>query len=260
MALRSACRQDARLIELPENTGFSGANNTGIREALASGFAVIALINTDAEIEEGDFLRLLEAFDRFERLAAVGPLVVEPRDGGEISYEGGRDIAYWRQTRIQSQNAPNGSAQARYSEPSYVIGTVFVASAAAWREAGLLDESYFFSGEIADWCERARNCGYRLMVDGNAKAWHDTRMAGHKTRTGDYLYYSLRNRFLFVKKHRRAPMVALFAYWTAIALFEAAKSLVRGRFRQARACGSAVRDGLFGRYGARATGSAGSIP
>ena len=249
--LREACGKDVMLIEMPENTGFSGANNTGIRRALELGAKRISLFNTDAEIAEPNFARLLEAFDNVDGLAAVGPLIVEQRDGGEVVFAGGRDISRWRQTRIPFHRDAVEAAGTRYRQPDYVMGTAMVSDRTAWEQAGLLDERYFFSGEVADWCERVRALGFQLAVDTTARALHHSNLAGSTAREGDYLYYSLRNRFLFAARHRSGQRFRFVMRWTAIGLGEAAKAMVRGKWVRAGACLSALRDGLAGRFGRR---------
>ncbi|MCB1385604.1 MAG: glycosyltransferase family 2 protein [Nitratireductor sp.] len=247
-SLRDACTGHARFLELPNNAGFAGGNNAGIRAALEAGFDKIALINTDAEIAEDDFATLLQAFGQVRDLAAASPLIVE-RDGARESvYAGGQDISRARQTRIVFGGE---GSNARFTHPDHLMGTVLVTRSAAWRRVGPLDEAYFFSGEVADWCERARAQGFALAVDREARAFHDAAMAGDGARDGDYLYYSLRNRFLFIARHRVRRKAFLFARWTVIALFEAAKALATGRFNRARACLAAARDGVRGRWGAR---------
>ena len=249
--LRKACSKAALLIEMPENTGFSGANNAGIREALALGADRIGLINTDAEISETDFGRLLEAFDEIDHLAAAGPLVVEQQGDREIVYAGGRDISQWRQTRIQHAGNAGGAGAQRYTKPDYVMGTAMVANRAAWERVGLFDERYFFSGEVADWCERARGMGFQIAVDTTAQALHHTNLAGTAAREGGYLYYSLRNRFLFISKHRHDQRLRLYARWAATGVLEAAKAVLRGKRGRAVACLTAIRDGLAGHFGRR---------
>lgn len=252
--LRKACSKTVLLIEMPENTGFSGANNTGIGKALALGADRIALLNTDAEIGEADFGRLLEAFDEIDHLAAAGPLVIEQQGDLEVVYAGGRDIGKWRQTRIPHAGRSGETGAQRYTQPDYVMGTAMIVSRAAWEKVGPFDERYFFSGEVADWCERARLLGFQITVDTTARALHHTSLAGTAAREGDYLYYSLRNRFLFISKHRTGQRLPLYVHWAATGVSEAAKSVLRGKWGRAGACLSAIRDGFAGHFGKRSPG------
>ena len=80
---------------------------------------------------------------------------------------------------------------APFSSPA---GSVF-------EQIGLLDEEFFFSGEIADFCKRARNGGHRVCVDLEVEARHDASDTPQTRRETLYVYYSLRNRFLYAKKH-----------------------------------------------------------
>ncbi|WP_162841435.1 glycosyltransferase [Salaquimonas pukyongi] len=249
--LRKACSKRIELIEMARNTGFGGANNAGIERALALGADRILLLNCDAEIGEPDVERLLGAFGKTERLAAVGPLVVERRGKQKVEFAGGRDISQGRQTRIRHEGRNACISSGRYVYPEYVMGTALICDRTAWEKIGQFDERYFFSGEVADWCRRAQAAGFLVAVDTTVRAIHHADMAERATREGDYLYYSLRNRFLFITKHRGGQKLPLFLRWSFIAALEAGKSLVRGKWARAGACLAAVRDGWSGRFGPR---------
>jgi len=64
----------------------------------------------------------------------------------------------------------------------------------------LLDEDYFFSGEIADLCYRASKKDLKNVVFPEWICRHSPEDSA--LRSYVYKYYSLRNRFLFIKKHK----------------------------------------------------------
>ena len=81
-----------------------------------------------------------------------------------------------------------------------VPGTVALVRRQVFERVGLLDEAYFFGGEMADLCHRARLCGFRSVTDPGARAQHDLDRSS-ETRQTLHRYYIVRNRFLFVRKH-----------------------------------------------------------
>jgi hypothetical protein len=101
---------------------------------------------------------------------------------------------------------------------NYVSGTVFLARSSILREIGLLDEEYFFSGETADICKRARDRGHMVCVHLEAVAEHDTHRTPHHLRDTLYVYDNLRNRFLYVRKHYPRKAMVYFGYWTSVGL------------------------------------------
>ena len=131
----------------------------------------------------------------------------------------------------------------------YVPGTVFLARRIVFEQVGLLDEQYFFSGEIADFCRRAKAYGHDAFVALDVLAEHDTGHAPSRLRDTLYAYYSLRNRYLFVRKHHGSETARLFAYWTGVGSQQIARSLMRGNASRARALFLALAHGLTNRYG-----------
>jgi GT2 family glycosyltransferase len=113
---------------------------------------------------------------------------------------------------------------------------------------GLLDEHYFFGGEIADFCKRAFDKGYKAYVDLEAEAWHDLARAD-RLRDTLYAYYSLRNRFLYVRKHYKSQKLIYFSLWIWRGFTAFSRSLLQLNFARARAIALAVAHGLTNRFG-----------
>jgi GT2 family glycosyltransferase len=111
-----------------------------------------------------------------------------------------------------------------------------------------LDDDYFFGGEMADLCHRARLRGFRSVTDPRARAQHDLDRSSRDRQTL-HIYYVLRNRFLFVRKHYPRRRHWLYARWTARGILTALAALCRGNPRRARAVTLGVLDGIRGRFG-----------
>ena len=131
----------------------------------------------------------------------------------------------------------------------YVPGTVLLARSSIFKEVGLLDEDYFFSGEIADFCKRVRDAGYRVCVDLEEQARHCPDRASEPLRKTLYVYYSVRNRFLYARKHHGRMKALYFAFWTGLGTLAIGRALIRGQPATARAIWLALLDGLGNRYG-----------
>lgn len=194
---------------------------------------------------------MVEVLEDHPELLAVGPVVLDEDGERAIRTAGGRDVAWnisthWRADDLPAENQIGDGL----FEVDYVPGTAVVLRIAALRELGYLDESYFFSGELADLCERGRRQGLRAAVLVTAEARHDTGVAS-TWRERLYPYYILRNRFLFVRKLRRRLLVVLVPLWTAYGLLVIVRDALRGRRREAEILRLALIDGLLGRFGNR---------
>jgi len=217
----------------------------------------VLLLNNDAVIAADQVQHLLAELETHPRLGVVGPLLDERRGSEQVITAGGRDIARHLRTRHEEKAAdlPALIALHRLLGVDYVPGTVAFVRAEVFRAVGLFDEDYFFSGEMADFCRRAGEAGYASAVCTRAWAKH---APGGGARSTLYRYYTLRNRFLYIRKFYPArsgmhpSRRALYAcLWSAVALAMAARSLVLGHPAEARAAWRALRDGLAGRFGNR---------
>jgi len=235
---------DIHLIRNPSNLGFSGGNNRGITQALSAGDAPILLLNNDAFVEGQDVIRLVDTLQADERLGLIGPLIFDADRKDRLLSAGGRDIGRHVNTHIRRQH----SADDPICQVEYVPGTVMVVRAEVFRTVGLFDEEYFFSGEVADLCERARQHGYASAIDTRAQAFHSLSRSSDLRETL-HAYYTFRNRFLFILKFRHAQRVPLYSFWVLYGLGVSTKAQLQGKSVKARAVRLGLLDGLHGRFG-----------
>lgn len=236
-----------RVIVSPINRGYGGGNNLGIT---GSADVAVMLLNSDVQICEATVSQMLGRLDADPDLSILGPVLIEAHGDKARYHVGGRDIARYRHTRVEV-DASNLAQLKGYPliETDYVPGTVFMARRLVFEDVGLLDENYFFSGEIADFCKRAKDKGHKLRIDLQSVSRHETVCGDESLRDTLYAYYSLRNRFLYVRKHYPDKKGRYFGLWALIACAGAAAASVRGRFGRARAILLGLGHGLVGRYG-----------
>ena len=258
----------AHVLASDSNLGFAGGNNLALRRIMSSRADGVLLLNNDAVIAEDQVQHLFSELETHPRLGVVGPLLDErrgrsspkgfaPAGPEQVFTAGGRDIARHLGTRHEEKAAdlPALIATHRLLDVDYVPGTVVLVRAEVFRSVGLFDEDYFFSGEMADFCRRASAQGYASAICPRAWATHEP---GGGARSTLYRYYTLRNRFLYIRKFHPArsgiypSRCALFACgWSAVGLAMASRALALGRPAEARAAWHALRDGLAGRFGNR---------
>jgi GT2 family glycosyltransferase len=242
--IQQAC-PGVRILLSDYNRGFAAGNNLAIRQALAEGqTACFLLLNNDAVIDEEGTRRLLHTLSH-TRAGIVGPILRDPPPALGFQAAGGLDPA-WR-VDTHTHYIPNESVP---YPVDYVPGTAILIAAEVFEQVGLLDEDYFISGEIADFCLRARHRGYRPLVDPTVTVYHDTDRSS-ELRVAFYTYYFLRNRFLFVRKFHPRLRWLLVPRWTLFGLMSAATSWMRGNPQRARALFLGVRHGLTGQFGDR---------
>jgi len=234
----------ARLLEADHNLGFAAGNNLALRRALDEGQAdYFLLLNNDAVIDEAGMLRLLATAEQHDA-GIVGPILRDPPPSAALQSAGGRNVAWHADTHLHS--IPS-------TEPypvDYVPGTAILIRADLFKTVGWLDEAFFISGEIADFCLRAQRQGARLLIDPQVTVYHDQGRSS-ELRVAFYTYYFLRNRFLFVSKSYPHLRWLLIPRWTMFGLVSVTGAWLHGQRRHARALLLGLHHGLSGQFGDR---------
>lgn len=183
-------------IIVPQNLGFGGGVNLGLELQTNQPTTYTLLLNNDALIKEAALLKLLQFFNNQQSTFTLAPKLVESNGEETKTYVGGRNIAQNVNTRVlQNASLKNKT----FTEVAYNIGAVILVNNQLINEVGYLDEAYFFSGEIADWCYRATQKGFKNVCYLNSFAEHA--LGETKLRNSLYKYYNFRNRFLFISKN-----------------------------------------------------------
>jgi GT2 family glycosyltransferase len=195
------------IIEAGQNLGFAAANNLGIRAALDQNPAFVFLLNTDTVVDPEIFVHLLRAAESDPGLGVLGPKMYFFDEPARIWFAGGRtdpDTGFSRHFRYGEIEIP-GHEGGEIVDCSFVTGAGMFVRTEVFRQAGVMDETFFHTTEDNDLCIRASRAGYRLACVPRARLWHKVRGAtGGAGRTSPlYAYYEFRNRFFLLQKHSR---------------------------------------------------------
>lgn len=240
--------QDFKLVINPVNTGFAGGNNIGIRAALTDGHTTILLLNNDARMAESDIAILLDTLKSSSTIGVIGP-VLYGRDAKVILNAGGKDIGWNYISHLKTVRRQN-----HVYDVDYVSGTAMLVKSEVFRKIGLLDERYFFSGEVADFCKRVRRYrrkygpGWRVVIDPRAHAIHDIQIPSSR-REKLYTYYIVRNRFLYIRKFLWGYAPVLYVFWLYKHMQHAFLCYKMGRNDIIKVILRAMLHGLIGKYG-----------
>lgn len=203
----------AKLIEMGENAGFARAVNRAMREATGRYFL---LLNNDATLG-GPLDGVVNFLDKNPTVAIVGAQLLHADGRKQNSVDNTPDFA----SVMLNKSLLRGLFPGRYiskhqvGEAPLEVENVIGAAIAVRREfvekVGPLDEDYFVYLEETDWCTRARDAGWKVMV---LPEWRVTHGQG-KTRDlypgrADVEY--VRSLYTFFRKHRRraSPWLRVF--------------------------------------------------
>ena len=67
---------DVRVVALPENRGYAGGNNAGIRAALETGAKAVLLLNNATRVAPDFLSHLVGVLNRYRRAAAVSSAIM----------------------------------------------------------------------------------------------------------------------------------------------------------------------------------------
>ncbi len=230
------------LIRSQSNRGFSGGSNLGIRAALDEAQLPILLLNNDAALSEECAKRLLQTLTSSPQNGIVGPLLFGDAAHARLLSAGSRNPVLHHHNQIL---VPPATERAIVD---YISGSVALVRPELFERVGLFDEKYFFSGEVADLCRRARQQGLLCVVDAQAKAHHNLDRSAPQRGTL-HTYYIVRNRFLYIRKFYQLLRLPLTLLWAAYGALLIWKLRLSGNRISAKVIEMATRDGLTARFG-----------
>ncbi|MHB1389997.1 MAG: glycosyltransferase family 2 protein [Thermoleophilia bacterium] len=189
----AAAFPDVTHLRSPQNLGFAGGSNLGIRAALDAGADFICLLNNDTLVDPGFIEPLVERASATPAAGIIGGRILYDEPGDIIWYAGGRIDPRSGFTSHRGQDEPDGPDFDAPDFTDYVTGCFFFTRASLYRELGLLDESYFMYCEEVDFCLRAGRAGYRCFYEPRAVIRHRVSRAMGGAYRPVFYYYQTRN-------------------------------------------------------------------
>jgi len=186
-------------IVLSENLGWGHANNIVLKDVLekeANNFDAVLLLNPDAEAPKGALDVFADVLlSSSNRIAGISPYLVEST---------GRIAPMKSLFGKKLKHVVIKGAQHVLSDRLH--GAFMLISVDALIKVGLIDENYFLYMEEVDWCVRAKNMGYTLLISEEISMLHrvDSEERPHR------IYYQWRNEFYFTYKNFKFPVAAYY--------------------------------------------------
>ncbi|HEB53522.1 MAG TPA: glycosyltransferase family 2 protein [bacterium] len=147
------------LLALPDNLGFTGGMNRGLRLAAARAVPFALVLNNDLRLP-ADFLRpLVDVLRHDASVAAVGPTVVHP--DGTVWAEGGAVAFAANALRLHGHGRSPRPPSHGPEEVGFVPGACLLLRTAAAAEIGFFADDYFMYWEDVDLGARLRRQGHK---------------------------------------------------------------------------------------------------
>ena len=204
------------LIESPDNLGFAGGNNLGLRHLLADpAISHFWLLNNDTVVARDAPAALLARLQSGPRLGMCGTVVrhywapdrVQALNGYSFSLITGQTVALGGNGPANQKFDPQTIADAT----DFVLGASLAVSREFLLEIGPMAEDYFLYYEELDWATRNNRLGDRRFAIGfahGALVFHKAGRAigspnSRSARSAFSEYWLMRSRLKYVWKHHR---------------------------------------------------------
>jgi len=158
---------DVKLLQTHQNLGFAGGNNVALKDAVGR---YVLLLNTDTLVH-GDVLeRSIAWLDAHQEVGVLGPRVLNEDGTVQASCSAFPSLKYLGLQALGITRIPKfdnyrmtGWDRSSVREVEVISGAAMFVRRAAFKEVGLLDETFFFYGEETDWCRRFGEAGWKLV-------------------------------------------------------------------------------------------------
>jgi hypothetical protein len=189
---------DVTLIQAEVNGGWSGGSNRAVRAAMAANFDHLFFLNNDAIVEPTTLSMLLAT------ARAIGEPI--PVIGAVQHDEAGGEGAWYGSYERTDAPYPVDLGVADYAGLPDVYGTGFIKGAALFAHRrhfetiGFFDDRFFLNFEETDWCARAKNAGFPLIMTKTARVFHSGSGTMGGLSSPISTYFLVRNALLYSEK------------------------------------------------------------
>ncbi len=227
-------------LSMPDNRGFAGAVNAGVRHALEHGSAAVLILNNDTIVDREMLAVLGRAAEAHPEAGILGPAIYYMHPPDRVWRMGDRDHP-WLPVPLR---IPDREATSDIVEATYGTGCGMLVRREVIEAIGYLDERFFMYYEDADYCKRAVQKGYRVLCIPAARMWHKvSATAGQEVAT--QVFWRARGQAIFYRKHARRGYRALAHGFVAV---KTGLMWIRLILRGKRACARSLLRGTWAGY------------
>lgn len=207
---------EVRLLERPDNPGFSTAINLAVSHARGD---ALFLFNPDCVLGDGQLQGLKQRLQRYPEVSAFGFRQVDERGAFQLAHGGPPRLSY-ELARNLAQRAidrgwrwPGRVIDRAYSRPTpvaWIAGSSILVRREAFDAVGGFDETFFLYFEDIDFCLRLQADGYKVVYDPTLTVTHRRGESASKNAVAAERGYR-ESQLYFWRKHRGAAVAAAVA-------------------------------------------------
>lgn len=207
---------DTIYIKNPQNLGFTGGNNTGIKHALSLNSDLIMMLNNDTKVDPNLAINLYQALKPKSIGITVPKIYFYPgfefhrsrytqSQLGKVIWYAGGHIDWANVLGIHHGVDQVDKGQFSQSHTiEFATGCCMMIKRLVIETIGDLDQKYFLYLEDADFSQRALKVGFKIKYVPQAKLWHKNAESTGGSGSALQDYFFTRNQMLFGLKY--APL------------------------------------------------------
>jgi len=242
------------LIKKGKNYGFAGGANIGIGYALNnSNHDYLLLLDNDTVVDPEFLTEMVKVAEADPAIGIAGAMIYYYDQPERLQFVSGRTDFWlgdiigmsWIDRVLGRKKIDRGQYDSIKETEQIGFWSALIKRKVV-ESISLLDEEYFFTWEVPDYCLRTWEAGYKIVYVPKARVWHKWQTA--KKLDGFIEYYNPRNRFRFMKQYAtkwqyRCFLIYFFGvhFWLATAYY----LIWHHRPRVLLSFYKGVRDGLF---------------
>ncbi len=196
-------RADFPLVELitsPQNIGYAGGNNLGIRQATGE---LVILLNSDVLASPATLLSLAdELLKRTDAGAISAGLITKEKTPQAFAYGDEPTIGYLMRRGFRAIFKLGPLHRWDIDAPievDWISGACMCVRAEVIKKAHLLDDRFFLYFEDVDWCRRIRHAGWHIVYDPRFSVIHLGGASQPQRYLANQTYY--KSMIIFYQKH-----------------------------------------------------------
>ncbi len=191
---------EIKLILSPENLGFAGGNNLGIKEGTGKYFF---LLNNDTEVEPDFIEPLVELMESNPQIGICSSKLVYYSQPDTLQFAGSTGINPYTGRGFAIGHGEKDEAKFDKSYKTLLAhGAAMMISRAAIEKVGMMAELFFLYYEETDFCERIKRGGFEIWYCGKSKVYHKESMSVGKE-SPMKVYYLTRNRIIYTRRNTK---------------------------------------------------------
>ena len=200
--------KQVKLIQLPENKGFTVANNEGFDKAKGR---FILLLNSDTIVTPTTLPGMVRFLETHPDAGCVGCKHLNPDKTLQRSMDNFPSLlndflSYTELHRLQifqpllKKKFAWWSDYDKVREVDWVNGSCMMVRKEVIKQVGGLDEAFFIYGEELDWCYRMKKCGWKVYFTPKATIIHIGGQAMNRA-ADKRIVLKYKGQYRFYKKH-----------------------------------------------------------